>query len=181
MLMNQDLTFFDFLAKFDQFGKGEWITAYSGRSEDIHGPVFYSSLIAEDNVAQSLEDPSWDLLIGDGLPGFSSRFENGKEISSYFRYDGVEPLVIRRSFHGIRPPYWEVSEEFRFYCNLYEDPRNNKFLFITDNGDEEDAILMSPNEIKIKSHLIREFLAAKKMRLAVFFDFNRFSEKTIEE
>ena len=176
------MTFADFLAKFEQFGKGEWITAYSGRGDDIDGPVFYSALIAEDQVTQSLEDPSWDLLIGDGLPGFSSRFENGKEISSYFRYDdGIEPLVIRRNFHGLRPSYWEISEEFRFYWNLCEDHRNNKFLLITDNGDEEEAILVSPNEIKIKSRLIREFLAAKQMRLALFFDFNRFSDKTIEE
>lgn len=81
----------------------------------------------------------------------------------------------------MKDDYWEVSEEFRYYFNLYEDRRNKKFILIDDNGDDEEVILMYDKEIKIKSRLIKEFLAVKKMCLALFFDFNRFSEKTIEE
>ena len=62
----------------------------------MEGPVFYSALIREDKMAKSLEEPSWDLRIGDGGPGFSFRYEDGKEIGSYYRHsdEGVEPFVF---------------------------------------------------------------------------------------
>lgn len=183
--MNEiDLKFNDFLGKFDDFGKGEWIVVYSSnRDDEDETSCFYSALIAEKRIEKSLPDPSWDLSIGHGLPGFSFHFEDGKEIGAYSRCsdDGVEPLVVWRNFHGMKDGYWEVSEEFRFYFNLFEDRRNNKFILIDDNGDDENVILMSDKDIKIKTRLIKEFIAVKKMRLALFFDFNRFSKKTIEE
>ena len=178
-----DLKFNDFLNKFDELGKGEWIIVYSSHRDDKEeSSGSYCALIAESKLEKSLSDPSWDLSIGNGLPGFSFHFEGGKEIGTYSRSDdGVEPLVVWRGFHGMKDGYWEVSEEFRFYFNLFEDRRNNKFILIDDNGDDEDVILMSDKEIKIKARLIKEFIAVKKMRLALFFDFNRFSKKTIEE
>ncbi len=181
--MNEiDLKFNDFLEKFNDFGKGEWIVVYSSNRDSKEG-TFYSTLIAEERIEKSLSDPSWDLSIGHGLPGFSFYFEDGKETGAYSRCsdEGIEPLVILRDFHGMKDGYWEISEEFRFYFNLFEDHLNNKFIRIDDNGDDEDVVFMSDEEIKIKSRLIKEFLAVKKMRLALFFDFNRFSKKTIEE
>lgn len=179
-----DLTFADFLGKFDSLGKGEWITCYSSHRDDSEEwSTFYCALISNGRVAKSLDDPSWDLSIGNGLPGFSFHFENGKEIGTYYNCsdEGVIPLVFWRSFHGMKDGYHEILEEFRHYFNLYEDRKNNKFIAIDDNGDDEDVILMSDKEILIKLRLIKEFLAVKKMQLALFFDFNRFSEKTIEE
>lgn len=183
MVSKIDLKFTDFLKKFDELGKGEWIVAYSSHRYDFERSVFYSALISEERIEKSLSDPTWDLMIGNGLPGFSFHFENGKEVGTYHKCsdEGVEPLVIWRSFHGMKDGYWEVSEEFRHYFNLYEDHPHNKFVLIDDNGDDEDVILMSDDEIKIKLRLIKEFLAVKKMRLALFFDFNRFSEKIIED
>lgn len=178
-----DLTFSDFLSNIDQLGRGEWVIAYESRGVGVEGPVFYSALIREDQVTRSLEQPSWDLRIGSGLPGFSFRWDNGQETAEYRRPsdDGVEPLVLWRSFNGIREGYWEISEEFRLYFNLWEDRTHRRLILIDDNGDEEDAVVFSEQDIKIKLRLIREFLAAKKMRLALFFDFNRFSERSLPE
>ena len=178
-----DLKFIDFLKKFDDFGKDEWVIVYSSHKDDFDDPCLYSALISKERIKESLSDPSWDLSIGNGLPGFSFHFENGKEVGTYSKCsdDGIEPLVVLRDFYGMENGYWEVSEEFRYYFNLYEDRFHKKFIFIDDNGDEEDVILISDKEIKIKLRLIKEFLAVKEMCLALFFDFNRFSEKTIEE
>jgi len=178
-----DLKFTDFLKKIGNLGKDEWIVVYSSHRNDSEWSVFYSALISEKKIKKSLSDPSWDLSIGSGLPGFSFYFKNRKEIGTYSKCsdDGIEPLVVRRGFHGMKDGYWELSEEFRYYFNLYEDRPHNKFILIDDNGDDEDVILISDKEIKIKLRLIKEFLAAKKMRLALFFDLNRFSKKTIEE
>lgn len=183
MVSKIDLNFTDFLKKIDDLGKGEWIVAYSNHRDDSEWSVFYSAFISEERKEESISDPSWDLRVGDGLPELSFHFENGKKVWIYSKQSdyGIEPLVIWRDFHGMKDGYWEVSEEFRFYFNLYEDRLNNKFIFIDDNGDDEDVILMSDKEIKIKLRLIKEFLAVKKMCIALFFDFNRFSEKTLEE
>ncbi len=184
MMKEVDLTFKDFLEKFNEFGKSEWITAYRqdyDKEEEDAG--FYCALIQKDNIKKSLSDPSWDLSIGSGLPGFIFTCKNGTETEKYLRFpmETSEPLLVKRSFDGMKNSYWEVSEEFRYYYNLYEDRRNNKFILIDDNGDDEDVILMSENEIKIKIRLLKEFLAVKKMILALFFSLDRYSEKTIEE
>jgi hypothetical protein len=178
-----DLTFKDFLEKFKEFGKGEWIIAYSNYRETEEWYGFYCALITLDRIKRSLLNPSWDLRIGDGLPGHCFSYMHGKEEITYLRFseEDVEPLLIKRNFNGIKEDYWEISEEFRHYFNLYEDRRNNKFILIDDNGDDEDVILLSENTIKIKLRLIREFLAVKKMALALLFSIDRFSDKSIEE
>ena len=88
---------------------------------------------------------------------------------------------MSRSFHDIRPGYWEVSEDFRLYFNLHDDKSGRKLLRIDDNGDEHEAVLMKNGEIKIKTFLIRQYLTIRKMKLAIFFDYNLFSSRTIEE
>lgn len=180
---NIDLKFTDFLGKFDEFGKSEWITSYASHRDSSEWATFYCALISNERIEKSLSDPSWDLNFGHGMPGFSFHFEEGKEIGTYYRYsdEGIEPLVIWRSFYGMKEGYCEISEEFRHYFNLYEDKTNNKFIRVDDNGDDEDVILMLENEIKIKIRLIKEFLAVKKMCLVLFFSLDRYSEKTIEE
>lgn len=181
-MVDEDLSFADFIAKISGLGKGEWTTVYSSRNS-VDGVAIYSALIKNPLVKRSLQRPSWDLTIGDGAPGFESTFRNGKEKTRYVRSSdsGVEPLVLKRSFHDIRPGYWEVSEDFRLYFNLYDDKSGRKLLRIDDNGDELEAVLMKDGEIKIKTFLIRQYLTIRKMKLAIFFDYNRLSSRTIEE
>ncbi len=182
--MNEkDMTFKDFLEKFSDFGKSEWITAYSNYDDKEESSGFYCAVISKNRIKTSLSIPSWDLHIGHGLPGFCFSYESGKEKASYLRFsdEDVEPLLVKREFYGMKEDYWEISEEFRHYFNLYEDRRNNKFILIHDDGDEEDVILYSDSDIKIKLRLIKKFLAVKDMVLALYFSIDRFSEKTVEE
>lgn len=180
-----DLTFKDFLDKFNVFGEGEWLTVYSGKKDDDEESLyFYSGLISPAHLKASLEDPSWDIQIGDGQPGFSYTFGAGGESEGTYSKssdDGLEPLVIKRNFGGIKDGYWEVSEEFRLYFNLFEDKKNSKFILIDDDGDEEEVVIMDENEIKIKTKLIKKYLAVKKMSLALYFDLGRFSNRTLDQ
>lgn len=164
-------------------GEEEWVVVYSSHESTFESVAFYSALIPNKKIIKSLEEFSWDLTIGSGLPGFSSRFKDGEEVNEYYRFStsGVEPLIFKRFFHGIKKDYCEVSEEFRHYFNLFEDRSNNRFVAIDDNGDENDVILVTDYEIKIKLKYLKEFLAVKKINLAIFFDIYLFSEKTIEE
>ena len=179
-----DLKFADWKRRIEtNLGKEEWIIVYSSERNEYEWKTFYSALIQNSEVEKSLKDPSWDLRIGGGFPGFSFHFKEGKEIGEYYRFPdpGVEPIIYWRNFHGIKPDYLEVSEEFRHYFNLYEDRKNNKFIVIDEDGDEEDVILVNDSETKVKLKYLKEFLAVKKMHLALFFDIGRFSTKTIEE
>lgn len=179
-----DLSFKDFIEKIGDFGKTEWLTVYSNTNYDKEdSPCFYCALLPQSRIKKALSDQSWDMSIGDGLPGFEFVFQDGKEIGTYARFSssGIEPLVISRSFHGMKPDYREISEEFRLYFNLYCDVRKGKYLFIDENGDDEVVIIMEENEIKIKLRLIKEFLSAKNMQLALYFDITRHSSKSLSE
>jgi len=187
--MPQDLTFQDLQKKIKgNLGKTEWITVFSKSSahQDVDQGGFFSAFISNKGINQALKDYQWDLRIDGGLPGFCSHFENGKEIIEYYRFseNGVEPVVYWRTFHGIKEDYYEISEEFRLYFNLFEYRKNLKdvkFIHVDDNGDENEVILINENEVKIKLRYLKEFLAVKKMHLAIYFDFMRFSKKTLNE
>lgn len=184
----KDLTFQDLQKEIKgNLGKTEWITVFSQSSahHDVDQGGFFSAFISNEKIKQVLKNYQWDLAIGGGLPGFS-HFEKGKEITEYYRFseNGIEPVVYWRAFHGVKEDYYEVSEEFRLYFNLFEDRKNlkdAKFIHIDDNGDENEVILINENEVKIKLKYLKEFLAVKKMHLAVYFDFMRFSRKTLNE
>lgn len=178
-----DLKFSDFLKDFKIFGERDWVTVYANYRNDQEETSYYCALISNKKIKESLKDPSWDLHIGQGFPSFHSYYNGDKKTIEYSRHfnEGIEPLIMRRSFYNLKKGHWEISEEFRHYFNLYEDKINNKFILIDENGDDEEAIIISDKEIKIKIRLIKEFISAKKMCLALFFDFNRFSKKTLKE
>ena len=84
---------------------------------------------------------NWDLLIGNGGPGFIFYYKNNKERAEYKRFsdEGIEPFIYYRSEFGIKPSYFELSEEFRLYYNLFEeyvDLDNRNYIYIDSNGDE---------------------------------------------
>ena len=178
----EDITFPDILKIVADLGKGEWTTVYSSK-DGLEGVAIYSALIKNAIAKRSLKNASWDIRIGDSNPGLCSSFSRGKEVTRYVRYqDGdVEPLVVMRSFYDIRPSYWEVAEDFRLYFNLYDDRLSRRLLHVDDNGDEHDAVVFVDHEIKIKTALMRRYLAVRKMKLALFIDAHRMSSKTLEE
>lgn len=187
--MNIDLTFKDYIKTIkNDLGKTEWITVFSKSSahKDVDTGGYFSALISNDYVKQSLNDYSWDLLIGHGRPGFCFHNIGGKQINEYYRFstDGIEPFMYWRNFSGTKPDYYEISEEFRLYFDLYEDRKNKKnikFIHIDDNGDDNEVVIIEEDSVQVKLSYIKEFLAVKKMNLAIFFDFMRFGKQSLNE
>jgi hypothetical protein len=167
----------------EKFGCEEWVTVFLHKANPEILDTIFCALIPENKSEEALGDPSWDFQIGDGLPQYVTSFSNGKEETKYYRfsYDSIEPLLIWRSFYGIKEPYWEINEEFRHYFNLYEDRKKGKYIEIDANGDEIEVAIVEEDNIRIKLSYIKEFLAVKKMRLEILYEFNRFSPKTLEE
>ena len=163
-------------ADLKQIGTETWTTIYSyGNTNGTRGGYF-CALVAEPMLRRVMEHDSWDLHIGDGLPGFSQRdSQKGKTVTMYHRLgddNGIEPLVIKRTFHGIKPNSVELLEEFRHYHNLYHDRHSDRYIRIDDGGEEEVVAEVVNGAIRAKTRRLREFLAARQMHLAVFFDFD---------
>ena len=67
----------------------------------------------------------------------------GKGIVTYHRFgndEGLEPLILRRSFGGTRESADEVVEEFRLFHNLFHEAKSNAYLKIRDDGNEEEVV-----------------------------------------
>lgn len=157
-----------------RIGTDVWLTAYSHDSAGIARESYFCALVPEDQLQRALSHESWDLSIGDGAPGFSGTLhDRGTPAMTYHRFgrtDGIEPLVLKRTFHSMKPAYIELLEEFRLFHELYHDRHNNRYIRILANGDDEVVAEVHEHSVRIRTRAIRQFLAAKRMRLLVFFD-----------
>ncbi len=103
-------------------------------------------------------------------------------MSGFFRlYDGVEPLVLYREFHGVKPSYQEICEEFRIFHNLYHDRDSNSYIKFDDAGNETVVAVVLPDEIHIRMMELTEFLVDKGMYLCLGFDYTEESDVTLND
>ena len=112
---------------------------------------------------------------------------SGESEIKYFRWGvdedryGSEPLVIDRQFSKMKEDYLEISEEFRLFHNLYHDKETNTYIKIDDAGNETTIAIVKPDAVQIRLKEIRQFLAIKEMYLSLLFEFNEYSEYSLEE
>ena len=153
------------------------------------GPDYFvcCTMIPSAGVEQSLSTSSWDSQVEPGLPGTITEYKgNGKKSVTYHRFgndDGLEPLVFRREFHGVREDYLEISEEFRLFHNLYHDRQGNRYIKIDDDGGEMVVAVVeeSRNLVQIRLQELRQFLAVKEMHLSLQFDYRVYSGHRLAE
>ena len=111
----------------------------------------------------------------------------GESQIKYFRWGvdgdmyGSEPLVIGRQFSKMKENYIEISEEFRLFHNLYHDTVTDTYIKIDEAGNEETVAIVKPDEVQIRLKEIRQFLAVKEMYLSILFEFNEYSECSLQE
>ena len=133
----------------------EMVTVYLSDRDRSHSHGIYCALIPTPFTERSLSGPTWDLMIGHGYPGAVRPGEYHRFGSS----DGIEPLLIDRDFHGMRPDYMEVGEEFRLFHRLYHDRKQDHYIKIDNAGKEELIAIVEPNRIQVRLREIRQFLA----------------------
>ena len=111
----------------------------------------------------------------------------GESQIKYFRWGvdgdmyGSEPLVIGRQFSKMKENYFEISEEFRLFHNLYHDKETNTYIKIDEAGNDVKVVLVKSNEVQIRLKEIRQFLAIKEMYLSMLFEFNEYSEYSLQQ
>lgn len=157
----------------EKHGYERWTILYQTGSMAVTGIGLYSCLIPVEKREDVLREPGWDLTIGSGGPGFSQERHGDESITTYHRLsdsDGIEPLVLVRTFHHGRPSYAEISEELRLLFNLYEDRQSGSFYEARDDGDEIEVIRTDRDHVEIRTSLLRRYLAARQMVLVLQID-----------
>lgn len=146
-----------------QLGVEPWVTVY-GSPPGERGLLF-CGLVPNDYVAAALDNMGWDLMVGDGKPGCTVSYVDGKEMVTYDRLSKahVEPLVIIRDFASLRPSYAEIAEEFRLFHNIFHDRRSDTYLKFNESGDEEEVVRVKDREVQIR---LREISATQTRRTA---------------
>ena len=162
----------------------EMLTVYQAYTEEYSKHYIYCALIPSVHIEEALSVSTWDMEFSQCMPSGMVSNKRGREVREYLRYgvdNGVEPLIIDRSFHRLRDGYREISEEFRLFHDLYHDKKTDQYIKINENGNEEVVAVVEPNYVQIRHKEIRQFLAIKEMYLAIQFIFSETSTQTLEE
>jgi hypothetical protein len=88
---------------------------------------------------------------------------------------------LKRYFGGAKPSYVEISEELRLFHNLYFDKATQRLTRITEEGNEEDVVRITPTSAEVQLKLLLQFLAIKDMCLVIAFDIRRYSNNELKE
>lgn len=162
-----------------------WFPAYRNIEETGHRVTWFSALVPVTLIPTLLKEDGWDLLLDDGGPSVWTHYEQGKVSNRVYcqfgNEGGIEPLVLYRSFHGMREEFPEVAQEFQLYHNLYPEPSRKRFLIFNRDGDEAEAVRYGSDLVEIRTDLLLRFCAIKQMALAIYVDSFRFSLHTLEQ
>lgn len=159
-----------------------WLVVYENFMDDLQRRTIYCALLTPDIVNKALQHPAWDLRLGEGMPGCSVRYQGGQEIVEYRRFlcsDGIEPLILHRNYHDLRDPHPEIIEEFRLFHNAYWDHASGMLYKFSEDGSEEVIGRLQGNRLELRRREVLQFLAIKRMYLAIYVDIVRFSESEL--
>ena len=81
----------------------------------------------------------------------------------------LQPLVIDREFHGLRPDYQELSEEFRLFHRLYHDRKQDRYYKIDGGGNEHVVAIIKANRIQIR---LKNFGSFSQLRKCISHSFH---------
>lgn len=156
----------------DHIGTDEWITLYKLEDSKCGSKCYFCALVPEKYLIKAMDSDSWDLMIGNGLPGFTRSNVSGRTRTRYERFgsSSVEPLIHKRFFHGLKPPQFDLLDEFRHFHNLYHDRRNDRYISVDERGEDDIVVQVFPNHVMAKTRHVRQFMAARALHLAVYFD-----------
>lgn len=153
-----------------------WIPLY-GDIPETNG-TFFCALIPSEHVSEVLKSPYWDLTIGSGMPGCTMDCQPPEPEIKYARFTtdhGIEPLVIRRYFDGLKPEHSEILEEFRLFHNLFYDQNADEYQRIDEAGNVITVVRTQGGILMASVREIRQFLSIKEMHLAIYFESRRHS------
>ena len=182
--MEPDVLQSDLRRKFaHELGSSEWVQVYLAVRQPKVQLSLASALVPNGLTAKALQHPQWDLRPDLCLPG-CIQFGPGAGRVEYYRFgrnDGIEPFVLERCFHDIKPSFLELLEEFRLFHNLWCDPKAQKYFKITNAGEEYEVARIEPNGVSVRMPELKHYLGIKEMHLALYVDSIVWSDHRLAE
>lgn len=166
----------------------EMVTVCRWNSENVKNDHFIlGGLIPYNLVEEILSGQHISDVVENVWPEPAAYPPPGESRIKYFRW-GVdediyrtEPLIIGRQFSKMKENYFELSEEFRLFHNLYHNRATDTYIKIDETGTEITVAVVKSDEVQIRLKEIRQFLAVKEMYLSMLFEFNEYSEYSLQE
>jgi hypothetical protein len=161
--------------------RGPWVTVCS-----LRGPLddylsINCALVAKNRRSTFFDDVGREFRFGDGVPCV---YTNGGSSRAYYSplgfHQGIEPLVIRRTFYNEWEAYFELTQEFRLYFNLNYDEHRQVYLHCDPDGEEHEVARVDRDEVHLKLPFIIKFLGLKQIHLGLFFQGISSSVHTLE-
>ena len=161
-----------------KFIENGWITV---SDNEIH-----AGLVEDSKVPEILDNYSWDLMRGEGLPDVEVEWHGNKKLMKYKRFGNgnCEPFVFYIKGNKNYPDHIELSEEFRLFLRLHErcvSKEKKEYVFLRSDGTEDIVAELSGLQMEIKLEYLRRYLSARGMNLVIFFDYDYRSEYTYSE
>ncbi|KQN86521.1 hypothetical protein [Arthrobacter sp. Leaf69] len=157
---------------FRRAGAEPWTVLYDfeGSAAKPISTVSYSVLAPPGLRPEFLDDDSWDVRVGHGLPGTITTFGQTRT-TSYVQFgndEGWEPLVIVTDGAGTRDGQVLLNQEFRLVFNLFEDKDSGNYFSVADDGSEVLVAEMSRHKVRVRSSYLARFRALKQLDLWLY-------------
>lgn len=161
----------------DKHGEETWVPLYKQlrKSDNSEDGSYFCALVSKGATAKAMEQSTWDLMVRGGGPTFITSYDEGKPTTTYHERDDNDfrRLAIGREFNGRKDNYFEISEEFRLFHNLYHSKKTSNYFTFDESGDEVEVIKFSEEEIFVRKSYLKSFMAATQMNLLLFFQVTR--------
>lgn len=165
----------------EKHGEETWVPLYKmvRKSDESEDGSYFCALVSKEATAKAMERSAWDLMVRGGGPTFIISYEDGEPTSTYHERedDDFRRLIIGRDFHGRKNDYFEISEEFRLFHNLYYCKKTSNYITFDESGDEVEVIKLNEEEIFVRKRYLKSFMAATQMNLLLFFQVTRHFSK----
>ena len=143
-----------------------WITLFHYDGDE----AWFSALLAPDQVPKALREITWDLHWDYMRPSITTYGFGPDARAEYERFqdEGIEPIVIVRE-RGKGPFFLELAEDIRLYLNLFPG-EDGALIRHGSSGESEIVAIVEVHEVRIRKGPLLQYLAARQMHLAVYFD-----------
>lgn len=153
-----------------------WISISRFSQGEVDSGIF-CCIVERRAIKNFLLSKNWGVQpTSEGKPSIITRHKNGKEVTNYEKFadKGIEPFLFKRSFHHLNDSYIDVSEDFVNYFKLHESVQSKQFRtysFLDELGEQEEVILVTADEVKIKQKFLMQYIAVRKVYFSIGFDF----------
>lgn len=184
----------DLIRKLTKATLDDWVEVYSHKKRANECDEFVYAIMIPVKWAETiLRHSDWEIDLEFLIPNSRGCFIDWEEDIEYieelpiknldtFRLPScdINLIVIKRSYDQLKPDHIEISQNIRYYFNLYEE-NSGKFSYRNQEGNESIVIESFDNCVKIRRDILNEYLFQKKLVLALYIESRRFSQNSLEK